>query len=169
LSSFQEAAEAKALDLLAIGSWVKFTEKYTSSPRLYEKIQGLEPKRRALKKYSEFLTSRGAPLCFYCPDPLFGSGHVDHVIPWRFVAEDKVWNLVLACETCNSEKSSMTPDDQHVNEVIGRNYDLMDLDPSVLPVGVRKDLSEWRGGGLEQHFRMLLDHCRADGFGTWSP
>src|SRR5262249_44442913 len=28
------------IDLLAIGAWVRFTEQYTSAPRLFEKIEG---------------------------------------------------------------------------------------------------------------------------------
>ena len=80
----------KALDLLAIGSCVKFAEKYTSAPRLPEKIQGLEPARAGLRGYWEFLVWSGAADCFYCSNPLGATPHVDHVIPWRFVAEDRV-------------------------------------------------------------------------------
>ena len=84
-------ANHKALDLLAIGSWVKFTEKFSSAPRLYEKIQGLKFKRSALKPYKEFFqTVLGETNCFYCGREAQAQSHVDHVIPWSFVAEDKV-------------------------------------------------------------------------------
>ena len=159
---------SKTLDLLALGAWVKFTERYTSAPRLYEKIQGLEPSRSGLKLYRQFLISRGVPHCFYCSNPCVTFPHVDHVVPWCFVAEDKVWNLVLACESCNSRKTSMTPQDRFIEKLTERNASLLQVDESGLPVRVRRDLVEWRGGGLAEHVHILVDRCRADGFGVWA-
>jgi hypothetical protein len=57
--------------------------------------------------------------CFYCFDRISivsGSAHlceVDHFLPWaaRSVVQivNGVWNLVLACEACNSEKLARVP------------------------------------------------------------
>ena len=158
----------KAIDLLAIGSWVKFTEKFTSAPRLYEKIQGLAFKRSALKPYREFFQSvLGESECFYCGGSTLPKSHVDHVIPWSFVAEDKVWNLILACSKCNSEKSSRTPADHCVTKLVRRNEAILTMDASDIPKRINKDLSEWRPGGLQKHIEVLVSRCRADGFGTW--
>ena len=162
-------ANHKALDLLAIGSWVKFTEKFSSAPRLYEKIQGLKFKRSALKPYKEFFqTVLGETNCFYCGREAQAQSHVDHVIPWSFVAEDKVWNLVLSCEKCNGEKSSQTPEDPFVEKLIRRNEALLAMDDSKFPPSVIRDLTEWRPGGLQKNVEILVVRCRADGFGTWS-
>lgn len=158
----------KAIDLLAIGSWVKFTEKFTSAPRLYEKIQGLAFKRSALKPYREFLQSElGERECFYCAGSFLPQPHVEHVIPWSFVAEDKVWNLVLSCKDCNSEKSSQTPANSFVTKLIHRNEKILAMDASGIPKRINNDLSEWRSGGLKKHVEVLVSRCRADGFGTW--
>ena len=162
-------ANEKVLDLLAVGAWVKFTEKFTSAPRLYEKIQGLPPRRSSLKYYADYFAEAGVSDCFYCGVELDQNGHIDHFIPWRFVAEDKVWNLVLACASCNSQKSSLTPNDRYANKLLQRNDQLLAADPNDLPKKVRNDLVELRGRVPGEHVRMFLDACRADGFGIWSP
>lgn len=35
--------------------------------------------------------------------------HVDHFIPWSFVKDDKIWNFVLACPSCNEKKNNRIP------------------------------------------------------------
>jgi hypothetical protein len=162
-------SNAKALDLLAIGAWVKFTEKFTAAPRLYEKIQGLAPRRSNLRFYKAFFADLGVSNCFYCESALGHNGHVDHFIPWRFVAENKIWNLVLACADCNSRKSSMTAPNRFADMIVSRNADLISRSPDSLPQKIRRDLVDRRGRVAGDQIHMLLDGCRADGFGIWLP
>jgi hypothetical protein len=112
-----------------------------------------------------------AERCFYCSSSFVSTPHVDHVIPWSFMAEDKVWNLVLACDDCNgsSGKSSKTPSDEFVEKLTNRNDDILGIDTSELPPRIRKDLGEWRGRDFDGHIQILIGRCRADGFGTWRP
>ncbi len=84
--------------------------------------------RQALNGYQ-----KGA--CFYCFEPLSlttASGntcHIDHVFAWSTGATivgapiDGVWNLVLACPTCNSwdEKSARPPHARYVERLHRRN------------------------------------------------
>jgi CRISPR/Cas system Type II protein with McrA/HNH and RuvC-like nuclease domain len=54
----------------------------------------------------------------------FGTGHVptvDHVIPWSFLLEDDLSDLVLACATCNGKKSDWLPTDGFIHKLIARN------------------------------------------------
>lgn len=155
-----------ALDLLAIGAWVRFTERHTSAPRLFEKIRGLKPRRSSLKPYSEFSARGKKVVCLYCAEPE-PDLVVDHVVPWRFVAEDKVWNLVLACRGCNSAKSNRIPTGAHIARLLEINEELLRLDPDRLPPRVRRDLEEWRTGGISDHVLGLVQRCHADGFQTW--
>lgn len=61
-------------------------------------------------------------ICFYCGEALEGhSIHVDHVIPRQFVYHDEIWNLVLAHEFCNLQKSDALPDRQYIDKLILRN------------------------------------------------
>ena len=161
------------LDLLAIGGWVKFTEKYSSSPRLFEKIQGLKPDRGALNSYRKFFLSQGVKQCFYCSCPIGVKPEVDHVIPWSFVADDKVWNLVLACKKCNGSggKSNRLPHVEFVMALIQRNDKIMANNPDKLPLKIKTDLAEWRGQRTElgKHIEILVGRCEADGFDRWGP
>ena len=159
----------KVLDFLAIGSWIKFTERYTSAPRLYEKINGLEQKRSTLKPYRKFLFEDLRERdCFYCERSLDTKFEVDHVIPWSFVAEDKAWNLVLACSDCNGPKSSSIPPEVFIAHLNERNQIIMNNFDSNLPPKVMRDFAEWRHADLCQHIETLAARCIADGFGTWT-
>ena len=65
--------------------------------------------------------------CFYCEAPLGEqrAPTVDHVIPWSFLLEDDLWDLVLACSKCNSAKSDWLPDSRlHSKSLLRRNRDL---------------------------------------------
>ena len=71
--------------------------------------------------------------CFYCREQLptlFGPEvHVDHVFPhrwmntgsWRGPNLDHVWNLVLACASCNLRKSGRNPSHDEIRRLMERN------------------------------------------------
>ncbi len=70
--------------------------------------------------------------CFYCHQPLDPDGsdiHVDHVFPFRCMNTgswegpnlNHVWNLVLACSSCNLKKSDRFPNPDEVQRLIARN------------------------------------------------
>ena len=144
---------------LAIGAWVRFTEQYTNAPRLYEKIKGARPERKHLAHYRRFLLEFHGNQCFYCEWNFNGTAHVDHVIPWCYVLADRVWNLVLACKTCNADKSNRTPTDHYINLLLDRNRK---LPPD------HKDLREFSSKDLEEHIRTWVSNCRSDEFGVWN-
>jgi hypothetical protein len=149
------------LEHLAIGAWVRFTEQFSTAPRLYEKIAGTPPMRRQ-QSYRTLLVELQKGRCFYCG----GDGAaVDHVVPWSYVLEDRLWNLVLCCATCNGRKSDQTPTDAFIEKLLSRNQRLLDGD--VPQVAARRDLQEWASPGLNEHVRLLVANCRADGFDTW--
>lgn len=57
--------------------------------------------------------------CFYCDDPLRGSGRrraeVDHFIPWARYPNNAIENLVVAHERCNGRKSDLLAAPQHLS------------------------------------------------------
>ena len=63
--------------------------------------------------------------CFYC-GKLLDSGKVnlDHFVPWSFIKDDNLWNLVLACPTCNRSKNDKLPDEKYLELLVKRNYEL---------------------------------------------
>ena len=61
-------------------------------------------------------------ICFYCGESMDGHNiHVDHVIPRQLIRHDEIWNLVLAHEFCNQQKSDALPDRRYIEKLIVRN------------------------------------------------
>jgi len=63
--------------------------------------------------------------CFYCGEELYEPIHVDHVIPRTVVQHDEMWNLVLAHELCNEQKSDNLPSKMFIEKLIDRNEGLI--------------------------------------------
>jgi 5-methylcytosine-specific restriction endonuclease McrA len=65
-------------------------------------------------------------ICFYCGEAM-GEGdiHVDHVIPRQLVHHDEVWNLVLAHDFCNQQKSDALTERYYIEKLIERNEALI--------------------------------------------
>lgn len=53
--------------------------------------------------------------------------HVDHFIPWSFVKEDKIWNFVLSCPTCNERKNNRIPTRDYLLRIEDRNRELQHI------------------------------------------
>ena len=61
-------------------------------------------------------------VCFYCGETLDSSKiHVDHVLPRSVLEHDEIWNLVLAHEFCNEQKSDLLPPKIYIDKLIERN------------------------------------------------
>jgi hypothetical protein len=159
---------ADVIEMLAVGAWVRFSERYSAAPRMYEKVSGILPQRRALKPYMSFLmTTQDGDLCFYCHRKEVSGWSVDHVLPWSFVLEDRAWNLVICCETCNSRKSDGIPASGVIDRLMDRNRRFLVAPPQALPVRVRAELKEWRDRDLGAHVRQLHAAAVSEGFPDW--
>jgi len=94
-------------------SWARFMERINSDDVLVKVIDKLElstPRRADLSIYREILRQEFEVCnCFYCGKKLTRGVHVDHLIPWSFVKDDKIWNFVLSCSSCNSKKKDRVP------------------------------------------------------------
>ena len=103
--------------------WSRFLEKLNvGMPQLIAKTEGEIMRRTNLTKYKKAL----APFfknCFYCENPLLfvKKTHVEHVIPFDYIAEDNIWNFVLACQKCNLNKLGSLPPRKFLTKLIDRN------------------------------------------------
>lgn len=109
--------------------WARFLEKVneeTIAVKLLGKIDE-STKRNNLTMYRRILYEEfESKTCFYCgkqlsPDKI----DVDHFIPWSFIKDDKLWNLVLACPTCNRKKNDRLPAGDYLAALINRNQQIM--------------------------------------------
>ena len=109
--------------------WARFLERVneeTVAVKLLNKIDE-SSKRNNLAIYRQILYEEfESKTCFYCgkqlsPDKI----DVDNFIPWSFIKDDNLWNLVLACPTCNRRKNDKLPDEQYLDALVERNNLLM--------------------------------------------
>jgi hypothetical protein len=125
---------AQELELIANFYWAEFLENCNRlAPRIVQKVSRDGRRRRSLRKYMKILMSE-SECCFYC-GTIFGARvkpTVDHVIPWSFLLEEDIWDLVLACENCNARKSDSLPPKRFIKKLISRNRQLLDSGVSLI-------------------------------------
>jgi hypothetical protein len=105
--------------------WAKFLEKINLGlPMIISKIENSNGIRKSLEKFKVLLLQY-FDRCFYCNNLLPVEQreliHVDHFIPWSYIFEDELWNLVLACRRCNLKKHSSLPVNTFMDKLIIRN------------------------------------------------
>jgi 5-methylcytosine-specific restriction endonuclease McrA len=165
----QIADNRKVVRQLAIGGWVSFCERISATPKMHLKLSGETPQRKSLTPYQTLLTSFAHRRCFYCGNDNPADIHVDHFLPWSFILEDKLWNLVIACggsTGCNLRKSDRIPDKALVGDLLVRNQRMLD---GVYGESVRdhRDLKEWKIWDLSRHVEQLAATALAEGFPLW--
>ncbi len=119
-------SEKNAFEKLNYFEWMKFLEKCNSEEKLYGLSSKIDDstKRNDLSQYREFLLYTGQHHCAYCGKEVSNSERrapVDHIIPWSFVKDDKLWNLTLSCQSCNSKKSNKLPLKDYIKIAERRN------------------------------------------------
>ena len=101
--------------------WVRFLETINfGTPHLTSKVMALSGVRNQsrFKKCLEPFTTE----CFYCRRSLKSVKiHVDHVLPFDYMHETELWNLVLSCQTCNCRKLGNLPPKHYIKKLIERN------------------------------------------------
>ena len=107
-------------------SWAKFLEATNSDNqivRILDKLELATPRRNNLTIYRQILAQEfEINSCFYCGNKLNDKGvHVDHFIPWSFVKDDRMWNLVLACPQCNIKKKDNLPPKELIVKMENQN------------------------------------------------
>ena len=156
----------KLVDYVAVSGWVRFTEEFTSAPKLHDKIGGTNVLRRAVSQWCEALSEIQHGKCFYHENHEMLSPEVDHVLPWSFVLEDKTWNLVLACRQCNNDKRDRLADEEALRRLCARNQQILKGDIAANSNFCRH-FADWRLRDLSLHIRSLYDQAAADGFPYW--
>ena len=139
--------------------WSRFLEKINTLPRIIEKVESEEVKRRRLAEYEKIFCDQSD--CFYCDRRLDDlQTHVDHFIPWSYIFEDEPWNLVLACEQCNSRKSNLLAPEVFQDDLIGRNQDYQNQIPKLKKSLLSLDAENNWEHVIKHHY----NNCKEYGF-----
>ena len=148
-------------------AWAKFLEKinaHNPPTMLVDKLELATPKREDLSFYRRILQKEfEEQCCFYCGRKLNKDKgiQVDHVIPWQLVREDRLWNFVLACPTCNSRKSNRLPQRDKLELVIQRNEIIRVSDLCVN--GIAEEFKNYTGEMMVN----LWQYAKMGGFREW--
>lgn len=126
------------LEKLNYYSWAKFLEQVNDSPvlvRVIDKLELATPRRNDLSVYREILFREFEEnTCFYCGKKLQKNIHVDHFIPWTFVKDDKIWNFVLSCPTCNVKKNNRVAPRDYIIRIESRNKQLIQAQNEIIQI-----------------------------------
>lgn len=156
----------RLIDYVAVSGWVRFTENFTSAPRLHDKIGGNNLKKGSVSQWRNSLTAMQNGRCYYGESHDMASPEVDHLLPWSFVLEDKTWNLVLACRNCNNDKRDRLADEASIKRLCARNEQIAN-GQFLTDSSFRRHFEEWHSRNLSSHIKGLYDQAVADGFPRW--
>ena len=157
----------RLVDYVAVSGWVRFTEGFTSAPRLHDKIDGSDLKRGLVSRWRDPLMVMQNGRCFYDDSHDMAWPEVDHVLPWSFVLEDRTWNLVLACRKCNNHKRDKLTDMDAIKRLCSRNEQISKGHLQSSPK-FRRHFAEWHSRDLSSHINGLYDQAVADKFPKWN-
>lgn len=115
----------KAILLAALNFMItRYLEKINFVPRIAEKVVGSIP-RTHLNNREKTILLGFHDCCFYCQAKSQRGYHMDHVIPFNYLYQTEIFNIVLACNTCNSSKNDRLPTLEIFERVIERNKKLI--------------------------------------------
>ena len=144
--------------------WSRFLEELNLGvPRLIQKTEGEIISRTNLGKYRKALESYFKN-CYYCNNLLLrNQTHVEHIIPFDYIAEDNIWNLTLACQKCNCMKSGSLPHQKFLDKLIDRNINyrnkiqMMDKSLTLLGVNYEKIIRDHYNNAKSHGYVVLKD------------
>jgi len=119
----------------------EYLEKINSSPNISRKLEEKIP-RTILKKDEFAKITAMEKSCFYCgkKDERYAQ---EHFIPWNFIFDTQNFNIVAACNECNSSKNDKLSDSIYLKKILARNANLEKL----------------QFGYSSEYFKNLYDSC----------
>lgn len=149
-------------------AWAKMLENINAdnpTSKLLDKLELSTPKRNNLSCYRDILQREFEEYnCFYCGKKLKKEIHVDHVIPWQLVREDRLWNFVLACPSCNISKNNRLPSKKAVEIIVQRNEVIKASDFYAESSELESEFNNYTKELLPQ----LWQYAKMGGFREWA-
>ena len=108
--------------------WSRILENFNSSPRISQKVKNIDQgkiKRGNLNSFRKYLNLTGES-CFICGVRIENeTPSIDHLIPWSYIYNDDLWNLVYTHKSCNSSKSNRLVEETDIRRLEIRNVELL--------------------------------------------
>ena len=155
-----------AIEKLNYYEWAKYLEKINDDSVMDHLLTKIDKssERENLTIYRRILFEEFEnQSCFYCGKQLTNDGkrvHVDHFVPRAFIKDDKMWNLVLACPTCNLHKNDKLPSAIFLDKLLERNNRIVIINEKA------KDMMTYSA----QNLRAVYYWAMINGYNTiWQP
>ena len=115
------------LEKATLGVCTEFLEGLNTVPKLYRKLSvaagTFRLKRNISDKYKRALFEYQKNECFYCKGDMGETPHADHFIPYDYLFDSPMWNIVGACQKCNLRKSNYLVNSDYLEQLLKRNMD----------------------------------------------
>lgn len=150
------------LKKLTVFHWALFIERYNQAPSVTNKLLDAKKSRSIKKLVKELVIGIANEKCFYC-DQTPEKVEIDHFIPFAFLFDNPIWDLVYSCSDCNSGtggKFEKLPQDHYLTKLFKRNKQMFNEDSEIFE-GFEK-LEE-----LEDHIQKTYQACLNAGFQNW--
>lgn len=153
----------KILEKMNYFEWAKYLEKVNEESSTKNLLNNLDSitSRNDLSIYRKILFEEFEEHeCFYCGKELkSGEIHVDHFIPWSFIKDDNLWNMVLSCPQCNLKKSDRLTPGIYVENLIQRNEMI-----------IRQNASQISSSYKNEKLRLIYYWAKYNGYHEiWTP
>lgn len=155
-----------AIEKINYYEWAKYLERINDDSVMDHLLTKIDKssERENLSIYREILFEEFEnEKCFYCDKKLSNDGkktHVDHFVPRAFIKDDKMWNLVLACPTCNLKKNDKLAASIYLDKLLDRNKKIILINAKA------KDMGNYSA----QNLRAVYYWAKINGYNTiWQP
>ena len=123
----------------------EYLEKCNSSPNISTKLEEKISRTTLTKDKFQKIINMQNSCCFYCGNK-GDSFAQEHFLPWNFLFQTENYNIIAACQACNSSKNDKLPHGKYLNKIIKRNQSLEDL-----PMGYS-----------EEFMKNMYENCRLE-------
>ena len=123
----------------------EYLEKCNSSPNISTKLEEKISRTTLTKDKFQKMINMQNSCCFYCGSK-GDSFAQEHFLPWNFLFQTENYNIIAACQACNSSKNDKLPHGKYLEKIIKRNQSLDDL-----PMGYS-----------EEFMKNMYENCRLE-------
>jgi hypothetical protein len=113
------------LEAAVIANLMIFLEKINNVPNLTQKIMIVDGDYQAERNIPDsdkvILYKFQEQKCFYCGKNMGAFPEADHFIPFNYLFDSKIWNIVGACRECNRKKSNFLVEKPYLKKIKNRN------------------------------------------------
>ncbi|MBN2157711.1 MAG: hypothetical protein JW776_16810 [Candidatus Lokiarchaeota archaeon] len=115
------------LDAAINANLALFLEKINTVPNLNIKILAADGSFDEIRNISPLLKEKLCAYqndcCFYCGKNMSDTAEADHFVPYNYLFDSQIWNIVGACEKCNGKKSNHVVQEEYLRKIQERNLE----------------------------------------------